>query len=104
MMNNLFEKALSINPPWFVKEIRFDERQKKLDIFIDFQRGATFAYKDEESGIQGEFKAYDTINKTWRHLNFFQPDLSDSLPHHVLVIDLASKMWWISYRSAKYGQ
>ena len=36
--------------------------------------------------------------------NILTPDLSDSLPHHVLVIDLASKMWWISYRSAKYGQ
>lgn len=72
MMKNLFEKALSIDPPWFVKEIRFDKGQKQLDIFIDFQRGATFAYEDEESGIQGEFKAYDTINKTWRHLNFFE--------------------------------
>ena len=38
MMNNLFEKALSINPPWFVKEIRFDERQKKLDIFMALRR------------------------------------------------------------------
>jgi hypothetical protein len=33
MMNNLFEKALSIDPPWFVKEIRFDEGQKQLDIY-----------------------------------------------------------------------
>ena len=72
MMKNLFEKALSIEPPWFVKEIRFDEEQKQLDIFIDFERGATFTYEDEESGIQGEFKAYGTINKTWRHLNFFE--------------------------------
>jgi len=23
-------------------------------------------------GVKGEFKAYDTSQKTWRHLNFFQ--------------------------------
>lgn len=71
-MNTLFEKALAIEPPWFIKEIRFDEGQEQLDIFIDFRRGATFVYEDEESGSKGEFKVYDTVNKIWRHLNFFE--------------------------------
>jgi len=71
-MNTLFKKALGIESPWYVKEIRFDEGEKQLDLFIDFQKGATFAYEDEGSSIHGEFKAYDTVNKTWRHLNFFE--------------------------------
>jgi len=75
-MNTLFEKALAIQYPWFIKEIRFDQGQKQLDIFIDFCRGATFVYADEESGSKGEFKAYDAVNKIWRHLNFFEHECS----------------------------
>ncbi len=67
-IKTLFEKALAIEYPWFIKEIGFDEGRKQLDIFIDFRRGASFVYEDEGSGRKGEFKAYDTVNKTWRHL------------------------------------
>jgi transposase len=70
--NKLFEDALGIKSPWSIKEVKFDEKKQRLDIYIDFQKGAEFYYEDEESGIKGTFKAYDTIDKTWRHLNFFQ--------------------------------
>lgn len=43
-----------------------------MDVDIDFERGSTFHYESEEEGIAGDFKAYDTVLKTWRHLNFFQ--------------------------------
>ena len=43
-----------------------------MNIFIDFERGSEFAYQDDELGIKGKYKAYDTVEKTWRHLNFFQ--------------------------------
>jgi transposase len=68
----LFAKALQVESPWFINEIRFDEEAGKLEIFVDFERGSTFYYKDDELGVEDYFKAYDTKLKTWRHLNFFQ--------------------------------
>ena len=69
---DLFAKALMVEKPWYIHEIQFDQQAGKLEIWIDFERGSTFYYEDKESGVKGEFKAYDTTQKTWRHLNFFQ--------------------------------
>jgi len=69
---DLFAKALMVEKPWFVHEISFDQKAGKLEIWIDFERGSSFYYEDEKLGIEGHFKAYDTTEKTWRHLNFFQ--------------------------------
>ena len=67
-MSTLFSAALHIEKPWFVKNVDFDVKQKRLNIKLDFVKGSTFGI----SGIDGEYKAYDTIEKTWRHLNFFE--------------------------------
>jgi len=73
MMIELFEKALNINKPWYIKEIHFDPEIKRLDIEIDFKKGAVFDYMDKDKNIEYKnLKAYDTTNKTWRHLNFFE--------------------------------
>ena len=69
---DLFAKALLVEKPWFVHDINFDQTAGKLEIWIDFERGSSFYYEDKELGIKGHFKAYDTTEKTWRHLNFFQ--------------------------------
>ena len=66
MSDELFETALNIEAPFYIKDIRFDIEKKRLDIYIDFKRGSMFSYKDEEC------KAYDTKEKQWRHLNFFE--------------------------------
>lgn len=71
-MKNLFEMALNIVEPWFIKDIDFNVAQKRLNIIIDFKEGSKFYYKDEKENIDGYFKAYDTVEKEWRHLNFFQ--------------------------------
>lgn len=68
----LFAKALMVDAPWHVQKIQFDQALGILDIWIDFERGATFYYEDKDIGIKGHYKAYDTAQKTWRHLNFFQ--------------------------------
>ena len=65
--DQIFEAALGITSPWFVNEIRFNEMEKRLDIFIDFKRENTFPFEEAE-----EYKVYDTFEKTWRHLNFFE--------------------------------
>jgi len=70
MMKDIFGKALGINKPWFVADVNFDLAAKRLDINLDFTRGATFPF--EQDGIINEYKAYDTVEKEWRHLNFFE--------------------------------
>ncbi len=65
----LFETALSIDKPWYIKEIEFDVKEKRLDISIDFIEGACFSSKEE--GYDETYEVYDTVDKTWRHLNFF---------------------------------
>ena len=71
-MNTLFEKALGITNPWKVTSIDFDKSKKKLDIHIDFTRGATFSDDGDTDETKKEYKAYDTVKKTWKHLNFFE--------------------------------
>lgn len=68
----LFELALNIQEPWYIKDIQFDVENKRLDIHIDFHKGSVFHYVSEKENIKGDFKAYDTVDKEWRHLNFFE--------------------------------
>lgn len=68
----LFELALNIQDPWYIKDIQFDVKNKRLDIHIDFHKGSVFHYVSKKENIQGDFKAYDTVDKEWRHLNFFE--------------------------------
>ena len=64
----LFGMALGIVPPWEVTKVSFSKESNRLDITIDFQRGATFACP-----VCGALvPVHDTTEKTWRHLNFFQ--------------------------------
>ena len=71
-MISLFEQALHIFSPWYIDDLKFDEEKKRLDVIVDFKRGSTFVYKDPETGLEGVHKAYDTKDKVWRHLNFFE--------------------------------
>src|SRR5205809_2996543 len=64
-----FRMALGIEPPWVVTKSEFDAAARRLDIHLDFAKGSRFACS--ECGVAG-CPAYDSENKTWRHLNFFQ--------------------------------
>ena len=66
---DLFRMALGIEPPWVVTKSQFDAAAKRLDIHLDFAKGSRFACP--ECGVAG-CPAYDSEEKTWRHLNFFQ--------------------------------
>ena len=72
LTKQLFELALNIQDPWFIKDIQFDSENKRLDIHVDFHKGSVFHYESAKDNINGEFKAYDTQEKQWRHLNFFE--------------------------------
>ena len=64
----IFEDALNIQSPWEIKEVRLDSERRRLDINLDFQRGALFFCPE----CQRPLTAYDTRMRDWRHLDFFQ--------------------------------
>jgi len=66
---DLFEKALGLEEPWYVGRVTFDEQARRLDVHLAFHRGGRF--ECPECGWGG-CPAYDTSEKEWRHLNFFQ--------------------------------
>jgi transposase len=68
MHDRLFEAALGIAAPWFVAGVRFDAASRVLTVGIDYGAGSRF----EVEGAAGAHPVYDTVIKTYRHLNFFQ--------------------------------
>jgi transposase len=66
---DLFQQALGLVAPWYVERAEFDATKRRLDLYLNFERGGTF--RCPECG-QGDCKAHDTTEKTWRHLNFFE--------------------------------
>ena len=65
----LFQAALGLSDPWQVVSVEFDVEAKRLDLRVDFAKGARFPCPEcERSGL----KVHDTEAKTWRHLDFFQ--------------------------------
>lgn len=69
---NVFELALHIQEPWYIENIEFSEENKRLDIHVNFKEGSLFDYESPDENIKGSYKAYDTKEKSWRHLNFFE--------------------------------
>ena len=61
MMADLFQKALGINDPWQVKSIDFDVEAKRLDVHVDFKRGATFIDNEEDEELRKPYKAYEVL-------------------------------------------
>jgi transposase len=70
-MHTIFEQALNLEYPWFIRDLKFDYENKRLDIKIDFVQGSKFEYTDSNGEIQ-KAGAHDTKEKVWRHLNFFE--------------------------------
>lgn len=66
--NNLFQLALGITQPWQVKDVVFSQEEGRLDIYLDYKKGTKFPCPlcQQLAGV------YDTVERTWRHLNFFQ--------------------------------
>jgi transposase len=64
----LFQAALGIQSPWFVDHIDLQKENHELHIHLDFKRGSEFPCPTCNSPC----KCYDTKNKVWQHLSFFQ--------------------------------
>jgi len=72
MYKDLFARALHLETPWFISELDFNELDKRLVIFVDFKKGSKFDYSHSDDNISGTFPVYDTVQKSWQHLNFFE--------------------------------
>jgi transposase len=68
VIETLFETALKLESPWKITKVDLNTEQGKITIRIDFPEGSLF--RCPRCGR--EVKAYDTKEKEWRHLNFFQ--------------------------------
>jgi transposase len=69
MRKLFFGSGLGIDgTPWQVADVRLDPEGGVLDIYLDFPPGARFARPSDGALCP----VYDTAEKTWRHLNFFQ--------------------------------
>ena len=73
----LFTVALPLPQPWHVTSVEFKapddatpQVPKELHIELDFTRGSLFSFPGDVSGKL--LPAHDTVEKTWRHLNFWQ--------------------------------
>jgi transposase len=67
--HELFSRALGLDTPWAVVEVRFDVQAHRLDLTVDFTEGSRFPCPD--CGRAG-CPVHDTRQRTWRHLDFFQ--------------------------------
>jgi transposase len=70
IQEQLFAKALGLSEPWYIQKVEFEtvkEGVKELHIWIDFTRGARFTMEDGN-----QYPVYSTVERQWRHLNFFQ--------------------------------
>ena len=64
----LFAAALGLQSPWYVSNLVFSKKGKRLDIEIDFNPGSEFPC----SCCGKPAKVHDTKKMSWRHMDFFQ--------------------------------
>ena len=69
MEKELFGMALGIQEPVYIDEIVFDGAEGELHIRMNFRYGGRFTCSKCGGS---ELPVHDTVEKTWRHLNFFQ--------------------------------
>lgn len=65
----LFTYALGLTAPWYVTDVKFiqGDNGSELHITIDHKDGYQFLSDDDHY-----YSVYDHVEKTWRHLDFFQ--------------------------------
>ncbi len=64
----LFTAALGLSGGWKVVRCEFRGEPKCLELWLDFESSTRFAPPGEKELCP----VHDTVDKEWRHLNFFQ--------------------------------
>lgn len=70
-LSSMFGAALGLASPWQVVGVDFDQDAGKLDLTLGFGRGARFCCP-QEGCTEASCSVHDTVDKTWRHLDFFE--------------------------------
>ena len=65
----LFRAALHLTAPWNISSIKFEEGERKLDIWVDFPKGSRFCCPECN---HLDCEVHDTTTRSWRHLDFFE--------------------------------
>jgi transposase len=68
-IQQLFRMALGLAEPWVVSKIEFSDERHQLDLYLDFPAASKFSCP--QCG-RADCGVYDSSERTWRHLNFFQ--------------------------------
>ena len=63
-------RSLGLTEPWKVIDLKFSKEEGRLDLWLDFSKGFKFPCPSCQEPKNGE--VHDTLDRTWRHLNFFQ--------------------------------
>lgn len=67
--NPLFTSAFGLVSPWQVTRTDFQAAERELRMYVDFKKGASFPCPSCQAG---GCKVHDTVEKEWRHMDFFQ--------------------------------
>jgi transposase len=67
---DLFTMALQLTPEWKVTDCQLDQVARRLTLKLDFQAGSKFSAPGAVHQLL--CPVHDTVEKTWRHLDFFQ--------------------------------
>jgi transposase len=67
--SSLFTVALGLQAPWEVVDLAFDPTAGRIDFQVAFASGTRFACP--HCGAERQ-PVHDTLEREWRHLNFFQ--------------------------------
>lgn len=62
--------SLGLTQPRRVVDLKFSKEEGRLDLWFDFVQGAKFPFSSCQETKEGE--VHDTLDRAWRHLNFFQ--------------------------------
>lgn len=69
IVEELFRSALHLTAPWIISSLKFNEGERRLDIWIDFPEGSKFPCPECNTL---DCPVHDTNKRTWRHLDFFE--------------------------------
>jgi transposase len=67
---DLFTLALQLTAEWKVTDCQLDQQARRLTLKLDFKTGSKFCAPGAEHQLL--CAVHDTVEKRWRHLDFFQ--------------------------------
>ena len=67
---DLFTLALQLTPEWKVSDCVLDQEKRRLTLKLDFKTGSKFPVPGADHQLL--CAVHDTVEKRWRHLDFFQ--------------------------------